>query len=292
MSIRSSLTAVLLALLALPAAAAPLLSVEAVVSPAWVEHADGSREPVAIGAVVQEGERVATGAGGRVLLRMGEGSAVKLGEQAVFALTQLRTETRGAVALWQGSLDVVRGAFRYTTARLAGVTAERNLDIRVNTLVAGIRGTDVWGKSNAAKDLVLLIEGRITVSHAGQRLTLDQPRTAIVAPRDGSTAPALRISTSELATLAAETEILAGVGGAVSGGRSRVVVITTVDETYARDLHARLRTAGYPAELRTIEQEGSPLFQTYIAHLTGEREARAVAQRLRKLGYTEARPAR
>jgi hypothetical protein len=289
---RTSFATLLLAVLTLPAEAAPLLRVEGVVSPAWVEHADGRREPVAVGADVQEGERIATGPDARVLLRMGEGSTVKLGEQAMFAVPQLGNETRGAATLWQGSLDVLRGAFRYTAARLTGLAAERDLNIRFNTLVAGIRGTDMGGKSDAARDLVLLIDGRITVTRAGQQLALDQPGTVLVAPRDGATPPPARISTSELAAFAAETEIFAGAGGAVSGGRYRVVVITTIDETYARDLHARLRTAGYPAELRTIEDEGSPLFQTYIAQLSGEREARAVAQRLRALGYTEARPAR
>jgi hypothetical protein len=289
---RFSFATLLLAALAVPAAAAPQFRVEGLVSPAWLQHADGSREPVAVGADVHEGERIATGPSARVLLRMGEGSTIKLGEQAMFAVPQLGNETRGAAALWHGSLDVPRGAFRYTTARLTGLAAERDLNLRVNTIVAGIRGADVWGKSDAAKDRVLLIDGSITVTHAGRQLTLDQPRTVFVAPRDGSTPPPARISTSELAAFAAETEIFAGAGGAVIGGRYRVVVITTVDETYARDLHARLRTAGYPAELRTIDDEGSPLFQTYIAQLSGEREARAIAQRLRALGYTEARPAR
>jgi hypothetical protein len=289
---RTSFATLLLAVLTLPAEAAPLLRVEGVVSPAWVEHADGRREPVAVGADVQEGERIATGPDARVLLRMGEGSTVKLGEQAMFAVPQRGNEMRGAGALRQDSLDVPRGAFRYTMGRLTGPTAERDLTLRFGTIVAGIRGTDVWGKSDAAKDRVLLIDGRITVTHAGRQLTLDQPRTVLVAPRDGSTPPPARISTSELAAFAAETEIFAGAGGAVTGGRYRVVVITTVDETYARDLHARLRTAGYPAELRAIDDEGSPLFQTYIAQLSGEREARAVAQRLRALGYTEARPTR
>jgi hypothetical protein len=292
MLIRSLFPTFLLAVLILPAAAAPQFRVEGVVSPAWVQHADGSREPVAVGAHVQQGERIATGPDARVLLRMDEGSTVKLGEQAMFAVPQRGNEMRGAGALRQDSLDVPRGAFRYTMGRLTGPTAERDLTLRFGTIVAGIRGTDVWGKSDAAKDRVLLIDGRITVTHAGRQLTLDQPRTVLVAPRDGSTPPPARISTTELAAFAAETEIFAGSGGAVTGGRYRVVVITTVDETYARDLHARLRTAGYPAELRAIDDEGSPLFQTYIAQLSGEREARAVAQRLRALGYTEARPAR
>ena len=32
-------------------------------------------------------------------------------------------------------------------------------------MTAGIRGTDLWGSSDAERDLVCLVEGRITVTH-------------------------------------------------------------------------------------------------------------------------------
>ncbi|MGE5524558.1 MAG: hypothetical protein ACM3SS_12660 [Rhodospirillaceae bacterium] len=293
MDLRLPLAALWLALLAAPAVAdEPLLTVEGLVSPAWVERDGGTREPLAVGTEIRQGERIVTGPGARVLLRMGEGSAVKLGTDAALTVDRFSTETRGASSLWQGSFDVLRGAFRYTTALLGSVRAERDLGFKLNTLSAGIRGTDIWGKSDPARDYIVLIEGRVTVRHAGRDAELDQPRSMFAAPKDGRAPPVTRISASELAMLSAETEILAGAGGARSGGRSRVVVITTVDETYARDLHTRLRIAGYPAELRTIEQEGSPLYQVHVTKLAGEREARTVAQRLRALGYMEARPAR
>ncbi len=269
-----------------------MLTVEGVVSPAWIEHADGSREPLAVGAPVENGERIETGPGSRVLLRMGEGSAVKLGEDARFAAERLQRESRGGSSLWSGSLDVLRGAFRYSTALVAGVRAERDLTIRVNTLVAGIRGTDVWGKAELARDVVVLIEGRITVKRAGQDVALVEPRSLVAAPRAGGAPPVTRISLDELRGLAEQTEMLAGAGGARLGGRSRVVVITSVDETYARSLHARLRESGYPAQLRMLEAEGSPLYQVFLGQLGGEREARTLAQRLRALGYEDARPAR
>lgn len=288
---RLPLAALCLALLTAPAAAGePLLTVEALVSPAWLER-DGVREPLAVGDALGEGARIVTGPRSRARLRMGEGSAVKLGEQAHFTVEQLKSESRGESSSWQGVLDIARGAFRYTGARLAEAPG-RDLKFRVNSLVAGIRGTDVWGKSDDAKDFVVLIEGRVTVVRAGEEIALDKPRSVLAAPRDGTPLPVGRITARQLAALAAETEILAGAGGAWSGGRYRVVVITTVDETYARDLHKRLRAGGYPAELRTVEQEGSPVYQVYLADLGGEREARTVAQRLRALGYAGARPAR
>ena len=69
-------------LLALAApAAAQTLSVEGVVSPAWVERG-GQRQPVFAGMRLDNKDRVATGAGSRLLLRLADGSAVKLGETA------------------------------------------------------------------------------------------------------------------------------------------------------------------------------------------------------------------
>src|SRR6185503_7742153 len=76
-----------LALLAAPAAA-QTLTVEGVVSPAWVERG-GTRLPVAVGMRLNNKDRVVTGAGSRLLLRMAEGSAVKLGENATVALDRL-----------------------------------------------------------------------------------------------------------------------------------------------------------------------------------------------------------
>ncbi|MGH8640405.1 MAG: hypothetical protein ACRET6_01775, partial [Burkholderiales bacterium] len=82
MRIKSSIFA-LLALLAAPAFA-QTLTVEGVVSPAWVERG-GARLPLAVGMRLNDKDRVVTGAGSRLLLRLAEGSAVKLGENATVA---------------------------------------------------------------------------------------------------------------------------------------------------------------------------------------------------------------
>jgi hypothetical protein len=59
-------------------AAARNLTVEAVVSPAWLERA-GTREPLAVGMPLNDRDRIVTGERARVVLRMSEGSAVKTG---------------------------------------------------------------------------------------------------------------------------------------------------------------------------------------------------------------------
>ena len=44
------------------------------------------------------------------------------------------------------SLDVLSGAFRFTTQALTKFRGERDVKVRIVKITAGIRGTDLWGK--------------------------------------------------------------------------------------------------------------------------------------------------
>lgn len=67
-------------LMLLPAAAGARdnLVAEAVQMPAWVMHGNGAFRPLAPGDVLQNKDTVRTGPGARVLLRLAEGSTIKL----------------------------------------------------------------------------------------------------------------------------------------------------------------------------------------------------------------------
>ena len=71
-------TAVALAPVSRAVAAPAEPEVEGLQMPAWLTR-DGERLPLALGAQLRTGDTVTTGAGSRVVLRMPEGSAVKLG---------------------------------------------------------------------------------------------------------------------------------------------------------------------------------------------------------------------
>src|SRR5262249_39986566 len=80
-----------------------------------------------------------------------------------------------------------RGAPRFTTDLFARREAARDVKIRIASVTAGIRGTDIWGKSDDRRDLVCLIEGKVEVSRGSDApVTLDQPLDFYVAPKDGS----------------------------------------------------------------------------------------------------------
>ncbi len=287
MMMRSLLFAVLSALLMCIAgvAGARTLTVEAVVSPAWVEHAGGAREPLVPGAVLRNGDRVLTGSGARALLRMAEGSAVKLGENASLGVDRLADQGGVSGRVVSGALDVLQGAFRFTTRVFGSPRASRDLNIRIATVTAGIRGTDVWGKSSTERDVVCLIEGRIYVQHREQAFTMQDPLSFFIAGRDGSRQPVAPVPAAQLQEWATETEIAPASGASRRGGKHRVSLAAVADEGAAATLAGKLRTEGYPARVRAYRGDGNLQYAVDVIGLGSAEDAAQMAGALRKAGY-------
>jgi hypothetical protein len=287
MRIRSSVCA-LLALLAAPAAA-QTLTVEGVVSPAWVERG-GARLPLAVGMRLSDRDRVVTGAGSRLLLRMAEGSAVKLGENATLALDGLTQKQGGdSRRLVTAALDVVQGAFRFTTGIFDSPPAGRDVRIRIRTVNAGIRGTDLWGKSDDKRDLVCLIEGKISVAHPQTgEFTMAEPLSFFVAPRDAKPLPVAPVDPRQLGLWAAETEIEAGSGGARRGGRVQVDALVSADQQAALAVHDKLRAAGYPAVMQPVKTADRVQYRVRVENFPTQQDAAATVKKLKALGLTDA----
>ncbi|HEY7658844.1 MAG TPA: FecR family protein [Burkholderiales bacterium] len=280
-----------LALLGAPAAAQTLM-VEGVVSPAWVERG-GARLPLAVGMQLIEKDRIVTGPGSRALLRMAEGSAIKLGESASLVVGSLEDRAvAGAALLVMASLDVVRGAFRFTTGIFGRPAVGRDVRIRISTATVGIRGTDLWGKSDGRRDLVCLIEGSISVSHAETgAFTMADPLSFFVAPRGEKPLPVAPVDPQQLTQWAGETEIQAGSGGARRGGRHFVTASVSADQRPALAAYNALRAAGYPAVVRPSgRDDGSFEYRVGVPNLATQQDAEAAAAKLKALGIAEAVP--
>jgi hypothetical protein len=124
------------AILAAPAPAAA--TVEAVQSPAWRDRG-GMTTPLAAGMELKSGDIVRTGAGARAYLMLAEGSRVKLGEAARFTLFSRSLQPD---KYFRGALDVLAGAFRFTTGKFAK-TRPREVAIRVGTATIGTDHMDI-----------------------------------------------------------------------------------------------------------------------------------------------------
>ena len=283
----------MLAVNAAQAAVRPNMVVEGVQMPAWVERASGARDALLPGAALNNKDRIVTGPGARARLRLADGSVIKLGENGILALDDLGQKKSRVTDLVTASLDVVSGAFRFTTDALYKYRGERDVKVRIVTITVGIRGTDLWGKAEATRDIVCLIEGKITVARDQEAFTMDQPMSFYIAPKGKPAEPVSPVPKEQLEKWALETEIAPGTGVARRDGKWRVYLADAGNQGDALRLYDQLRNAGYAAEIRPLSSAKGIDYQLRISHLASKEEAAVLAGKLKgKMGITEPKVSR
>ena len=262
--------------------AQPAAVVEGVQMPAWIERG-GQRQPIVPGMLLQRGDVLHTGAGSRLLIRMSERSLVKLGENGHLRFTELAPSKE----LFRAALGVLEGAFRFTTA-IAAKNRRRDVSISVGNVTAGIRGTDLWGRSRDNTEIVCLIEGAIEVGAQGEApVTMDQPRQ-FYRRVGGQTQPVGFVEPEQLTQWAQETEIQAGRGAARRGGKWNVNLLSAENQSAVLDVYDQVRAAGYGAEIFPTKAGEKRVYVVRIRSLPSQAEARALAGQLRgRYGVTE-----
>ncbi len=251
--------------------------VDSVQMPAWVER-NGVMQPLAPGLVLQNRDHVLTGAGARVLIQLAEGSAVKLGENAQLDLNALdRRESR----VFTAALGVAKGAFRFTTGVFFKARDQRAINVRIATITAGIRGTDLWGSSDAERDLVCLLEGRITVVHAqDEAREMSEPLSFYVAPKGQAPKPVGKVDAEQIGKWAMQTDVQPGSGYTRRGGKWKVELAVVDGEAEALALYDRARDAGYAVHIKVTGGKGRHRYTPYVGQLPSKAEAEALAGKL------------
>jgi hypothetical protein len=272
------LMALLLGSASFPVHAQTSTELQAVQMPAWIERA-GRRMPARAGVTLEQADIVETGAAGRMQIGLGDGSLVKLGENARLSLAELPpADTPDGT--FKGLLEVIKGAFRFTTSAL-GHDRPRDITLRVASLTVGVRGTDLWGRSADTADTVCLIDGTINIKHAQSGdLILDQPLQFVVAPRNGAPQPLAWVETEKLKQWAAETELTPGAGVTLAAGAWVVQLSAHADVETAANEQQRLREAGYAAEVTQVQVQGKTYHRLRVAGFDTQADAKAFAGRI------------
>jgi hypothetical protein len=213
---------------------------------------------------------------------------VKLGENANFTFFSRSLKPQ---SIFKGWFDVAAGAFRFTTGALRKVKA-REVSIRVGTATVGIRGTDVWGKTDATRDLVMLIEGHVDVDHtSGRTIAMMQPLTAFVAPKGGAQPAVETVSEEDFRTRARETEIEAGDGAARSGGKWKLLLGSHATQAAALEQYDIARGEGFGVSVAPHRADGGGWnYDVVLKGFPDEAEAMKTAGRLKAATGIEATP--
>ncbi len=265
--------------------AQPAAVVEGVQMPAWLERGS-ERKPLAVGMELKAGDMVKTGAGSRALVKLSEGSLVKLGENGSLLINEINANSGGA---FKAALRVAEGAFRFTTDLLSKAR-RREVSVRVATVTAGIRGTDFWGKSAPDRQVVCLIEGAIEVGADGETPALMNQSRQFYRREKGQTQPIGFVEPARLGEWAKETDIEAGKGAARRGGKWKVTLASPDTQAAALAVYDAARGNGYAAEIRPARAGDKQVYHVRIANLPSKAEAEALAGGLRgKYGIAEPR---
>ena len=272
---KSLLLALLLAISSLQALAQPAALVDGVQMPAWLERG-GKRTPLAPGMELRAGDAIISGSGARVVLKLGEGSVVKLGENGTLRLTELSP----ARELFKAALQVLEGAFRFTTD-IAAKARKREVSVRVSQVTAGIRGTDFWGRTRDERQIVCLIDGAIEVGADGEpAVTMDKPLQFYRRDK-GQTQPLGFVEAGQIAQWSQETEIEKGKGAARLGGKFSVQLASAETQDAALKVYDQVRAAGYAAAIATRKEGDKTVYRVLIRNLPSRAEAQALADRLK-----------
>jgi hypothetical protein len=256
--------------------------VEGVQMPAWIERG-GVRSPLLPGMELKAGDKVITGGDSRAVIKLSEGSLVKLGANGQLRFVELNATQQ----LFKGVFDVLEGAFRFTTD-VAGKNRKREVSIRASQVTTGIRGTDVWGRSRAGNEIVCLIEGAVEVVAQGESpVRLDQA-LQFYRRIDGQTQPVGTVQKSQLEQWSAETDFERGKGVARAGGRVTLELGRFDSRTAAIGVREEVRKAGYPAVMTPIRGKQQTTYVVRIRQLASRAAANALAEQLRgKYGVTD-----
>ena len=246
------LCAALLGLYLPPAQAA--VTVDSLNYPVWVERGSNNL-PLAPGDSLRAGDVVQTGATGRVWLEVDDGSVIKLGQDARFAIEQAAFSEESGATVLDAAFDVLKGAFRFTSKFFQPKRrAVHRLDFTVGAVTAGIRGTDIWGLSSDAEDFVALLEGRIEVSSAGQAPQLLEQPLSLYRKADGQPAdPVTLVDMATVEALAPQTELDPSAGVADTIGNYGLVLQSLSDPGNVDAALQRYRSDGYAVRARNVE---------------------------------------
>jgi hypothetical protein len=114
--------------------------------------------PLAPQATVLPGDTVKTAAGARLRLTFRDGTAVSLGPESTFRVTEAASgASRPSIAV-----QLTSGAMRFVTQALP----DSSYTVRTRVAVAAVRGTDVLVRITEGCEFYV-VKGRVAVSHEG-----------------------------------------------------------------------------------------------------------------------------
>lgn len=228
------------------------VTVEYVQAPAWVKD-NNSLKALYPGQTLKQEQQVITGNSGKTVLKLSEGSAIKLGENSTFVINSIH-DSQSNSDVFNAAFKVLKGAFRFTTRVFSPNAYKRNIKIATTTATIGIRGTDLWGRVKAQEDLVALLEGEISINRVNEdAILMTEPLSVYTAKINEAANPLSTVDMNTVNQLALETELDSGKGIITQDGPYTVFVASSNKLEASERLKAQYISKGFPATITEID---------------------------------------
>ena len=252
--------------------------IEAVQAPVWVDR--GEQRLVAVpGLALTNRDRLVTGDGARAILRLADGTLVRLGPGSRAVLNALGEKQGGEMT---AALDVQSGAFRLTGDGMGEVPPHHAINVRAGQLTASSRGDDrLWGHADATGEAVCLQEGNLVVTQPeGGVVALNQPLQCYGVASGESAGKTYDVTRGDFALAALAVDIQEGPGSLRRGGRWAVRLAVLNSEAEALALYDRALAAGFAPQMRPRRVAGGYRYELRVGQVADQREAERLAARL------------
>ncbi len=162
------LAGTVLAATALPALAENVGRVDHVENSVTAESA-GVRRALAVSDALDRADVLTSGAAARLQATLADDTRITLGENAVLRVDAFAFDPEAGEG--RLALDVLAGTFLFVGGRVEDVPGA-SVSVTTPFATMGIRGTTVWGGPLDGAFAVYVDEGEVTVTNAGQTVTL------------------------------------------------------------------------------------------------------------------------
>ncbi len=271
-----SILAIFFVLCTLPARAAEVLLVDAMHYPAWLIR-DYQTVPLEPGTSLRQDDLVRTGEGGRVQLRLADGSRMRLGQQSRFLVQSL--PATGAAAAQTVSMRVLRGVFH-----VIPVESGFQFRIDIGDVSASFSGADVWGRTDPQKDAVCLLQGQAEIeSIAGDTERMTQALSCYVKPRQRAALEIDQVDLQQHRAWLDQTKLKSELGIAISNGEWQLVLISLSDASRAEQVLAGYHELGLAAQRKTVVRQGRTLHRLLLPAFESIEAALSAADRIEEI---------
>jgi hypothetical protein len=239
--------------------------VESVQFPAWVERG-GIKAGIKSGWAIYAGDRLITGANGRIGLTAIGDARLKVGGNADLVFTDLQPSATDT-----SLFKVNRGAFHFTApviGRPEGTLLTLGKGVNANILAGKI-----WGNAAAGQDLLVLLDGSAEVSSPkSPPVRMNKPETVVTVPHSRKLQPAIPVARERLAQWLGQTEPVSGHPQVIADGLWDVSLNSGYNLKELEEYACRVQSRGLPSEIYPVREPGKQVWYRVVVRRFATKE--------------------